>query len=407
MIKKLFLLLIIGCQLPTANCQLAHNFKQHITFLASDSLHGRMTGSKDETNSALYIEGEFLKNTGLPAMNGKYKGGNYRQPFTYNVKVHGHGEEKGKISGQNVAAFIDNHSNQTVIIGAHFDHLGMGDSSHSAYRGEPAVHNGADDNASGVAMVLELAKQIKQSSFKNNNYVFVLFSGEELGLYGSKWFAEHMKYDSTSINFMLNFDMVGRMDSNKLVVGGVGTSSAWNEAIKNISSPLHIKTTESGVGPSDHTSFYLKSIPVLHFFTGQHKDYHKPSDDESKINYAGMEETFNYIMKLIERLDAKGKISFVKTKDDTNENTPKFTVTLGVMPDYTYDGEGMRIDGITDGKPASKAELKTGDVVIQLGEVKVTDMTTYMKALSQLKKGDSTKVKVKRGSETIEHDIHF
>ena len=128
-------------------------------------------------------------------------------------------------------------------------------------------------------MVLELAKQIKQSSFKNNNYVFVLFSGEELGLYGSKWFAEHMKYDSTSINFMLNFDMVGRMDSNKLVVGGVGTSSAWNEAIKNISSPLHIKTTESGVGPSDHTSFYLKSIPVLHFFTGQHKDYHKPSDD--------------------------------------------------------------------------------------------------------------------------------
>lgn len=112
-------------------------------------------------------------------------------------------------------------------------------------------------------------------------------------------------------------------------------------------------------------------------------------------------------MKLIEGLDAKGKIAFIKTKDDNNEDTPKFTVTLGVMPDYTYDGEGMRIDGVTDGKPASKAGLKTGDVVIQLGGVKVTDMTTYMKALAQFKKGDSSKVKVKRGSETIEHDINF
>jgi len=405
MIKKLFFLCSIALQWSMVNGQLPSRFKQHIAFLASDSLHGRMTGSKDETNAAIYIEGEFLKNTGLRAMNGKYKGGNYRQPFTYNIKIHG--GEKEKINGQNVAAFIDNHTKQTIIIGAHYDHLGMGDSAHSTYRGEPAVHNGADDNASGVAMVLELARKINHSSFKNNSYIFVLFSGEELGLYGSKWFVEHMKYDSTSINYMLNFDMVGRMDSNKLVVSGVGTSPAWNEAMKNIESTIHVKTTESGVGPSDHTSFYLKNIPVLHFFSGQHKDYHKPSDDESKINYEGMEEIFNYVMKLIEGLDAKGKITFVKTKDDNNEDTPKFTVTLGVMPDYTYDGEGMRIDGVTDGKPASKAGLKTGDVVIQLGEVKVTDMTTYMKALAQFKKGDSSKVKVKRGSEIIEHDISF
>ncbi len=405
MIKKISLFSFLVFQLSVVNCQLAQNFRQHISFLASDSMHGRMTGSDDETKAAVYIEGELQKNAGLRAMNGKYKGGNYRQPFTYNVKVHG--GEKEKISGKNVAAFIDNHAKQTIIIGAHYDHLGMGDSAHSAYRGEPAVHNGADDNASGVAMVLELAKKIRQSSFKNNNYIFVLFSGEELGLYGSKWFAEHMKYDSASVNYMLNFDMVGRMDSNKLVVSGVGTSPAWNEVMKNISSSIHIKTTESGVGPSDHTSFYLKSIPVLHFFSGQHKDYHKPSDDESKINYPGMEEIFSYVMKLIEGLDAKGKIAFVKTKDDNNENTPKFTVTLGVMPDYTYDGEGMRIDGVTDGKPAAKAGLKTGDVVIQLGEIKVTDMMSYMKALSQFKKGDSTKVKAKRGSEVIERHISF
>jgi C-terminal processing protease CtpA/Prc len=201
--------------------------------------------------------------------------------------------------------------------------------------------------------------------------------------------------------------MVGRVDSNKFVVSGVGTSPFWSEAMKNIATPLRIKTTESGVGPSDHTSFYLKHIPVLHLFSGQHKDYHKPGDDESKINYAGMEEIISYVMKLIEQLDKKGKLPFNKTKDDSNENAPKFTVTLGVMPDYTYEGDGMRIDAVTEGRPADLAGLKEGDVVIQLGELKIKDMMTYMQGLAQFKKGDSTIVKVKRGSETIERDIKF
>jgi C-terminal processing protease CtpA/Prc len=161
------------------------------------------------------------------------------------------------------------------------------------------------------------------------------------------------------------------------------------------------------VGPSDHTSFYLKNTPVLHFFSGQHKDYHKPSDDEEKINYKGMEDIFNYVITLIANLDEKGKLEFTKTKEDEHENAPKFTVTMGVMPDYTYEGKGMRIDGVTDGKPAAKAGLKQGDVVLQLGDIPVIDMMSYMKALAAFKKGDATKVKFKRGNEELIKDVQF
>src|ERR1019366_3856427 len=223
------------------------------------------------------------------------------------------------------------------------------------------------------------------------------------------WFVEHPGVDLGQVDYMLNFDMVGRLDSTShtLTVNGVGTSPFWKDAIEKIKTPLHIKTTESGVGPSDQTSFYLKNIPVLFFFTGQHKDYHKPSDVESKINYRGIEDVIKYSMDLLAQLDDKGKLVFTKTKDDNNDDAPKFKVTLGVMPDYTFDGEGMRIDGVTDGKPASKAGLLQGDVVIQLGDIKVTEMMSYMKALGQFKKGDITKVKVKRGNEVVEKEVQF
>lgn len=383
--------------------QIAGNLRQHIQFLASDKLHGRMTGSKDETAAAKYIIDE-LRKMQIGNLSGNMKSKGYLQTFEYHPKLD---STQTKVKGKNVVAFINNRAKQTIILGAHYDHLGWGLPAHSVYRGEPAIHNGADDNASGVATILELGRFLSQSNFKNNNYLIIAFSGEELGLYGSKWFVEHIKYDSTNSNYMLNFDMVGRVDSNKVVVGGVGTSPIWGDAMKKINSPLHIKTTESGIGPSDHTSFYLKNIPVLHFFSGQHKDYHKPSDDEEKINYKGMEDIVDYVKQLISDLDTKGKIAFVKTKDDNNENTPKFTVTLGVMPDYTFEGEGMRIDGVTDGKPASKAGLMQGDVVIQLGEVKVADMMGYMTALSKLKKGDVSTVRFKRAGEIIEKEIRF
>lgn len=400
----LVLVLIIEVQINTS-AQNAQHLKQTITYLASDTLHGRATGSIDEQNAATFIINAFEK-AGLPNANGDFKHEGYLQHFSYDPTVD---SIKTHVTGNNVVAVIYNNAPNTIVIGAHYDHLGMGDPKHSTYVGPPAAHHGADDNASGVAAVLELAIQLKGSDYKHNNYVFVAFSGEELGLYGSKWYVQHPTLKLEDINYMINLDMVGRLDSNThtLTVNGVGTSPAFKDALTKLHTPLHIKTTESGLGPSDHTSFYLKDIPVVFLFTGQHKDYHKPSDTEDKINYSGMVDVLNYTMALIGELDNKGRIGFTKTKDDNVDSAPKFKVTLGVIPDYTFDGEGMRIDAVKEDRPAAKAGLLNGDVVMQLGAVKVTEMTSYMKALAQFNKGDKTKVKIKRGNDIIEKDIEF
>jgi C-terminal processing protease CtpA/Prc len=205
-------------------------------------------------------------------------------------------------------------------------------------------------------------------------------------------------------------DMVGRLnDEKKIEVGGVGTSANFKTLIENIAkhSEIKIKTSESGIGPSDHTSFYLKNIPVLFFFTGQHADYHKPTDDADKINYEGEAMVISLIEQTLDSLNNYGKLSFIKTKDADNKETPKFKVTLGIMPDYMYDGKGVRADGVTDGKPAANAGLQAGDIIIKLGEMEVIEMQSYMKALAQFKKGDETIVVIKRKEEVKEMKIKF
>ena len=314
-----------------------------------------------------------------------------------------------KKTGKNIAGIIDNNAECTVIFGAHYDHLGYGESGGSLYRGEPAIHNGADDNASGVALIVELAAKLKKSGNTGYNYMFVAFSGEELGLYGSKSAADKLLNEDACYNYMLNFDMVGRLDdSNSLVVNGYGTSPAW-EKIESFASAMNfnITTFESGIGPSDHTSFYLKDIPVLHLFTGSHSDYHKPGDDAEKVNMQGILDIMLLTQALVADLDDEPKITFTKTKEKTNENAPRFTVTLGVIPDYTFEGKGMRIDGVSDGKPAAAAGIKAGDIVTQLGEFEVADMMSYMKALSKFKAGDATTVTIQREDEEHTMNIQF
>ena len=312
-------------------------------------------------------------------------------------------------TGNNVIGYIDNKATNTIIIGAHYDHLGHG-GEESLYRGEPAIHNGADDNASGVAGVIELARYYSKVKSKNNNYLFIAFSGEEKGLLGSGHFTKNPNIDLSKVNYMLNMDMIGRLKQEEpvVIISGVGTSDAWKVTMNYVNVPgLRTKTTESGVGPSDHTSFYLKNIPVLHFFSGTHNDYHKPSDDEPLINYSGELRILNYMVQLIDRLDDKGKLSFIKTKDDTNEESPRFKVTLGVVPDYGFEGQGMRIDGVSDGKPAQKAGLKQGDIVIRIGEIPVTDMMSYMKALGKFNKGEKATVVVIRNKEEVKAEVEF
>lgn len=316
-------------------------------------------------------------------------------------------------TGTNVVGYLDNGAVSTVVLGAHFDHLGYGEDGNSMIRtGEKLIHNGADDNASGTAALIELARLLKNSKQKNSNYLFIAFSGEELGLNGSKFFTENPTVDIGTINYMINMDMVGRLNdsTNVLTVGGFGTSPQWNSLISVYpkKSQLIIKIDSSGTGPSDHTSFYRKDIPVLFFFTGLHSDYHKPGDDAEKINYVGEMRIVNFINNIISSSGSiNQKFAFTKTREVQTGTSARFSVSLGVMPDYIYAGTGVRIDGVSEGRAAQKAGMKAGDVIVQLGDHSVSSMEDYMQVLGKFKKGDNTKVKFKRGQDIIEAAIQF
>lgn len=383
--------------------------KEDVSVLANDSLGGRKTGSDYEKKAAKYIakrfEGLKLKPKGV---NGFY------QEFTFKASKNPHQEAEftsetsdSTRTGENVIAYLDNGAENTVVIGAHYDHLGMGGEG-SLYREGPAIHNGADDNASGVAMMLHLADTLsKQNAPKNNNYLFMAFSGEEEGLLGSNYFVKHPTIDTKKVTYMINMDMVGRLNKeNTLAVYGLGTSPIFKEVVNKNAGVLNIIENESGVGPSDHTSFYLADIPVLHFFTGQHEDYHKPSDDIEKVNFEGMKVVSEYIFNIIKDLDSQGKLAFQKTKNES-EVVPDFKVTLGVVPDYLFGGKGMRIDGVSEDKPAQKAGLQKGDVVVKMGDWDVTDMMSYMNSLSKFEKGQTAIVTIDRGGELKEVEVTF
>lgn len=317
--------------------------------------------------------------------------------------------KKEQTSGKNVVGKIDNDRQHTVVIGAHYDHLGYGIHNSLDASADSAIHNGADDNASGVAMMIQLARAISLTdSIDKYNYVFVAFSGEELGLYGSSHFVDEGIITPDSIHYMLNMDMVGRLDSsNTLVLNGTGTSPAFSKYDSLPIQGLRTKTSSSGIGPSDHAPFYLDNVPAIHFFTGTHSDYHKPTDDVDKINFDGMLTVYEYLVQFIGNLDNEPKLTFTKTDDSQNQNAPEFTVTLGVIPDYIYDGEGMKIDGIREGRTADNAGLKDGDVVIKMGPVNVKDMSNYMKALSYFKPGDTTNVTILRAKDTLNYQVIF
>jgi hypothetical protein len=384
--------------------------KSHITYLASDELKGRGTGTAEELKAAEYIAQQFaaLK---LKPMGEK---GGYLQSHQFNEPANPHatgtdtaGKKRNLV---NVIGYLDNGAKHTIVIGAHYDHLGLGHDGNSLDANpKDKIHNGADDNASGTAGVIELARYYVGNNRKESyNFLFICFSGEELGLYGSKQYCEHPVVPLMDVNMMINMDMIGRLEptSKKLMVYGVGTAPEFVNLIAGIKSEMTIMTDSAGVGPSDQTSFYLKDIPVLHFFTGQHSDYHKPSDDADKVNIDGEKMVLDFIVQTIAEVEKLPKLKFLKTRSSKTD-TPSFKVTLGIMPDYMFSGVGVHIDGVTEGKPAFKAGLQKGDVIVKLGEHSIKDMQAYMKALSMFKKGDTTTVKALRGNDLIEGEVTF
>ena len=382
-----------------------HQIRVDVVYLASDYLKGRDTGSKEEAMAANYIAERFQALGLKPAG----EDGSWFQTFEFSFRPNPHSEDSEQRTATNVAALLDNGADHTIVIGGHYDHLGMG-AHGSRYFGAPAIHNGADDNASGIAAMLYVAETLVEEGDKNNNYLFIGFSGEELGLFGSKYFVKHPTIDLSKANYMLNMDMVGRLnEEGVLVINGVGTSPEWKPAFENVKiGGLSIQTTESGIGPSDHTSFYLNDIPAIHFFSGQHSDYHKPIDDSHLINFKGIQMIGDFMVAMIGELGDKGKLTFTKTKDEQeSRKAARFKVTLGVMPDYVYQGEGMRIDAVVPGRPGEAGGIKDGDIIIKIGDVEVKDIYGYMEGLSKFKQGEKAIVVVKRGDKEVKTEVTF
>jgi aminopeptidase YwaD len=292
---------------------------------------------------------------------------------------------------------------ETIIIGAHYDHLGRGgDGSLAPNPGD--IHYGADDNASGTAGVLELARLFTAQNPKpKRTIVFMAFGGEEEGLLGSNYYVNHPLLPLANTVAMINMDMIGRMKDRRLVIGGVGTAKEWRDIMAaDTEKPFRLTLNEDGFGPSDHSSFYAKQIPVLFFWTGTHNDYHKPSDTFDKINYDDEVLILKMVARIVNQLDAADKrLTYATAKSDAAPRTGGFRVYLGTIPNYADSNDGLLIDGVRDDSPAAKAGLKAGDKIVKIGTQEIKNVYDYTAALGEMKAGEEYVVEIKRGEQKL------
>ena len=295
---------------------------------------------------------------------------------------------------------------EMIVIGAHYDHLGRGGSGSLAQRsGE--VHHGADDNASGTAGMLELARMFTaQRPRPKRTIVFIGFGGEEEGLLGSNYYVNHPITPLTNTVAMINMDMIGRMKDRKLVIGGVGTAKEWRDLIAkgtaDSTRQFSLTLNEDGFGPSDHSSFYGKQVPVLFFWTGTHNDYHKPSDTFEKINYADQARVVDLVGFIVREVDGTDKrLTYTLAKTEATPRTGGFRVYLGTIPNYADSNDGLLIDGIRDDSPAAKAGIKAGDKIVKIGTRDIKNVYDYTYALGEMKAGEEYVVEVIRGTDRL------
>ena len=384
--------------------------RSDIAYLASDRLEGRLTGSPGNDSAAAYIARRYtylrLK-TPFPG---------YLQNFVARPAANAHMGDTAGLKTQNVVAMLEGtdpaYKGKYIVIGAHFDHLGRSTQYAMDPQAGDAIRNGADDNASGTAAVLQLARMLSVSRPKHS-VIFVNFSGEEEGLLGSQYFVDNAPVPVDSIVSMFNFDMVGRLRDDKLFVYGTGTAtelpSLVDSANLKILPALSIQGGGDGFGSSDHASFYAKNIPVLHFFTDNHEDYHRATDDVEKINAGGEARVVNLAFDMIKSLDTRPtRLSFVKSAKPARlgSSSSGSQVYLGSIPDMSAGSEpGLKLTGVRAGSPAEKGGLVAGDIIVEFGGAAVTDLQSYSDALYSHKPGESVKVVYKRDGKRMETTV--
>lgn len=299
-----------------------------------------------------------------------------------------------------------NFSDEYIVVGAHYDHLGWGGEG-SLAPDTVAIHNGADDNASGTAGLLELGEWFSQNPQKRS-IIFAAFGAEELGLLGSADFVAHPPVLLQKVHAMVNMDMIGRMEDSTVVVGGAGTSSIWKDLVGQLAPRFHIdpKFDEPGYGSSDHQTFYLKNIPVLFFFTGQHEDYSRPSDDWQKINVEGEERIVRLVREVIADLANRTSRPDLVKVEEAQPVRGRFPVYLGTIPDYVAtEVEGMKLSGVREGGPADQGGLKGGDIIIRFGDKSVKNIYDFMYALQEAKAGEPVVITVRRNGEEVDLEV--
>lgn len=377
-----------------------------IAFLASDALEGRGTGTRGFDSAAAYAARRYAS-LGLRALTP-----DYFQPFSATSAMLAHAGDRAVLPTRNVVAFLKGRDpvlrGQIIVVGAHLDHLGRSTTGALDQDAQDAIRNGADDNASGTAAVLELAR-ILAARPTRRSVLFLNFSGEELGLLGSQYFVEHSPLPVDSMVAMLNFDMVGRLRGDNLIVYGVATAAELPSLLDsaNAAVKLNVRGVGDGFGPSDHSSFYTKNMPVLHFFTDLHPQYHRATDDLRLINAAGVARVVTLAERVIRGIDARdSRLTFVRSAARPAVAGARATqgsnVYLGSIPDMSApDVKGLRLTGVRPGSPADSAGLVAGDIVVEFGGKPVSDLQSYSDALYSHKPGDEVEVVVQRGAERL------
>jgi hypothetical protein len=384
--------------------------RSDIAYLASDALEGRLTGSPGNDSAAAFIARRYAYLRLKPSFPG------YLQKFVARSAAAAHTGDTTGMKSQNVVAMLTGSDpvlrNRYIVVGAHFDHLGRSIQFATDPKAGNAIRNGADDNASGTAAVLQLARMLSIVKPKHS-VIFVNFTGEEEGLLGSQYFVDNSPVPLDSIVTMFNFDMVGRLRDNKLLVYGTGTATELpalvDSANLKIVPALSIQGGGDGFGSSDHASFYAKNIPVLHFFTDNHDDYHAATDDVEKINAAGEARVVDLAFDMIKAVDARPtRLSFVRSARPSRmaASSTGSQVYLGSVPDMSAGTvPGLKLTGVRAESPAEKGGLKAGDIIIEFGGAKVTDLQSYSDALYAHKPGDQVKVVFLRDGKQMETTV--
>ena len=405
-----------------AQAQRQDDMRQTVEYLASQELGGRYPATAGDTLASEYIVGQLRSLKLKPVVTGKKSIGYYHD-FSYTNRADSTGVER---KTHNIIAVLPGKDKQLrheyIVVGSHYDHLGLGGKDSGSRRPDTvAVHPGADDNASGDAVVLELAKYFKKVRAKRS-IIFAFFGAEEQGLIGSKNFLEWMKQtDAQRINLpadkkgivaMVNLDMVGRMRDHALSVSGTGTSSSFKAMAESVAEQtnLNVSCTPDGYGPSDHASFVAQDIPVLFLTTGGHMEYHTPDDVPSTLNYEGMQQTLDFSRELIARLANMPETpDYISVPSSNTMKHAKFKVTLGLMPDVMGQSRipGLRADIVVAGKPAYQAGIRSGDVIQEIDGKPVKNMDEYMQRLSELEPDTTIPVKVLRGEEIITFQVQL